>query len=59
MACATQATRVGTAFYPYREGSLVELYMVGHATPQGTAKSIDWAAAIAARKAELEAVASE
>jgi hypothetical protein len=52
-------TRVGAAFYPYRDGALVELYLLGATRGQKSATSLDWAATMAAVKTKLDAIAND
>jgi hypothetical protein len=53
------SARVGAAFYPYRDGSLVELYILGSTPGEPSASSRDWSALMSAVKSELDAIATE
>jgi hypothetical protein len=54
------ATLVGASFFPYRDGALVELYLVGNTTDKTAGpQARDWNAAVASVKKELENVANE
>jgi len=56
---AGTSLRVGMAFYPYRDGSLVDMYLVGRAAGRPTAAPIDWTDALTSGKSRLDAMASE
>ena len=53
------STRVGAAFYPYRDGALVELVLLGRSRGSPATKSLDWAATLAAVKAKLDGIAND
>ena len=52
-------TRVGAAFYPYRDGALVELVLLGRSRGGPTPTSLDWAATLAAVRAKLDGIAND
>ena len=50
---------VRAAFYPYRDGSMVEFYLEGDSRDKKTITSVDWKAALASTKSKLDKIANE
>lgn len=52
-------TRIDTSIYPYRDGTLVELLIVGHSVKVNGNKTRDWNSLLTSVRAQLDAIFKE